>query len=68
MSDPIDHGRAKYSENRDFCPGAVVLPSKTTRQIKGLDTKFATRAEQWNFFAEQPISRDLTMEKQWKPT
>jgi hypothetical protein len=53
---------AKYSENRDFCPGLTGLSSKTTRQIKRLDLKFVTRADQWNFFADQRISRALTME------
>jgi hypothetical protein len=54
--------RAKYSENRGFCPEPTGLSSKTTRQIKRLDAKFVTRAQQWNFFADQRISRGLTIE------
>jgi hypothetical protein len=53
---------AKYSENRRFCLEPTGLSSKATRRIKGLDAKFVTRAEQWNFFAYQRISRGLTME------
>jgi len=53
---------AKYSENRDFRLGATGSSSKTTQQIKGLDEKFVTRADQWNFFGEQRISSGLTIE------
>jgi hypothetical protein len=53
---------AEYSENRGFCLEPTGLSSKTTRQSKGLDAKFVTRAEQRNFFADQRISLGLTME------
>jgi hypothetical protein len=51
-----DPPRAKYSENRDFRPGAADSAAKTVRQIKGLEGKFVTRAKQWNFVTDQRIS------------
>jgi hypothetical protein len=51
---------AEYSENRGFCLEPTGLSPKTTRQIKGLYAKFVTRADQWNLFADQRISRGLT--------
>jgi hypothetical protein len=53
---------AKYSENRGFCLEPTGWSSKTARQIKRLDAKFVTRAEQWNFHTDQRIFAGLTIE------
>jgi hypothetical protein len=54
--------RRKYSENHDFRPGEAMSPAKTTHQIKVLQVKFATRADQWNFSHSSTNFGALTIE------
>jgi hypothetical protein len=48
-------GDPENSEDHDFCPSAAVFAQKFTRFFMGLERKFATRAEQWNFLPYQRI-------------
>jgi len=40
MSYPIDRGRPKYSENRDFAPGSTGLLTNAQSRINRLGMKF----------------------------
>jgi hypothetical protein len=48
-------GAPENSENHDFCRPAAVCGQKFTLFFMGLEPKFATRAEQWNFSPYQRI-------------
>ena len=62
MSHPSRPWPCQIQRKSRFSPRSARFSSKITPQINGLNLKFATRAEQWNFFAEQRIFLALTME------